>query len=417
MVSQTARLKDAVSRGGSIAVAIALMNVSTYLYTIVAARLLGPQSYGAFAAVMGLLLVVGVLQLGLQATGARRIAAHPEGVAEIEATLRKVTWGSSVALALLCLLLTPVIDAALHLDSVGTAALVALVALPMTVMGGQAGILQGERRWTALAVFYLAAGLPRLVIGSALLLWRPTEFWAVMGVAVAFFAPTVVGWLALRDRAEGPTDAPGSHGGRSVLGETARNSHALLAFFALSNADVIVARGVLDAHESGLYAGGLILVKAVLFLPQFVVVVAFPSMSTVSARRDALVRSLLAIVVLGAVGAVAARVLSPLALTFIGGQEYAAIQDQLWRFAVLGTVLSMLQLLVYSVVARQSRWSVYLIWIALLALVALAQSVSDVGSLVDVVTVVDTTLLVVLLALSLWRTRDPQPADEAREGP
>ena len=75
-------------------------------------------------------------------------------------------------------------------------------------------------------------------------------------------------------------DTYGGHGGWSVLRESVRNSHALFAFFALSNADVIVARSVLDAHESGLYAGGLILVKAVLFLPQFVVVVAFPSMST-----------------------------------------------------------------------------------------------------------------------------------------
>ncbi len=241
---------------------------------------------------MGLLLVVGVLQLGLQATGARRIAAHPEDVAEIEHNLRRVTWGASVGLALLCLALTPVINAALHLDSLATASLVALVALPMTVMGGQAGILQGERRWTALALVYLAAGVPRLVIGTALLLWRPTEFWAVMGVAIGFVAPTVVGWLALRDPRSGHVpDTYGGHGGWSVLRETARNSHALFAFFALSNADVIVARSVLDAHESGLYAGGLILVKAVLFLPQFVVVVAFPSMSTESARRSALLRS------------------------------------------------------------------------------------------------------------------------------
>src|SRR4051794_29483517 len=115
VVSQTARLRGAVSRGGSIALAIAVMNVATYAYTIVAARLLGPRSYGAFAAVMGLLLVVGVLQLGLQATGARRIAAHPEDVAEIEHNLRRVTWGASLGLASLCLALTPVINAALHL--------------------------------------------------------------------------------------------------------------------------------------------------------------------------------------------------------------------------------------------------------------------------------------------------------------
>ena len=405
VASQT-RFRGAVSRGGSIALAIAVMNVATYAYTLVAARLLGPRSYGAFAAVMGLLLVVGVLQLGLQATGARRIAAHPEDVAEIEHNLRRVTWGASVGLALLCLALTPVINAALHLDSLATASLVALVALPMTVMGGQAGILQGERRWTALALVYLAAGVPRLVIGTAFLLWRPTEFWAVMGVAIGFVAPTVVGWLALRDPRSGHVpDTYGGHGGWSVLRETARNSHALFAFFALSNADVIVARSVLDAHESGLYAGGLILVKAVLFLPQFVVVVAFPSMSTESARRSALLRSVGAVTALGVVGTVAAWLFSGLTLTFIGGQEYAAIQDQLWRFAALGSVLSVLQLLVYGVVARQSRWSVYLIWAALVVLVLWAQVASTVGQLLNVVTFVDSMLLVVLLALSLWRLR------------
>ena len=64
-----------------------------------------------------------------------------------------------------------------------------------------------------------------------------------------------------------------------MLRELFHNSHALLAFFALSNADVVIARSTLDPHDAGLYAGGLILAKAVLFLPQFVVVVAFPSMS------------------------------------------------------------------------------------------------------------------------------------------
>ena len=55
----------------------------------------------------------------------------------------------------------------LRLDSLVTAALVALAAVPLTVMGGQAGILQGERRWLALAVVYVASGVPRLVIGTA----------------------------------------------------------------------------------------------------------------------------------------------------------------------------------------------------------------------------------------------------------
>ena len=70
---------------------------------------------------------------------------------------------------------------------------------------------------------------------------------------------------------------------RRILHETGRGSLALLAFFVLSKADMVVARNVLDEHEAGLYARGLILAKAVLFLPQFVMVVAFPAMARAGA--------------------------------------------------------------------------------------------------------------------------------------
>lgn len=389
------------------AVAVAVTNVAAYGYTIVAARLLGPRQYGGFAAVMGLLLVVGVVQLGLQATGARRVASTPEHVAEIERTVLGLTYRAAAVLGAACLILTPVIQRGLHLDGALTAALVGLTAVPMTVMGGQAGILQGERRWRALAAVYLASGVPRVVLGSALLWWRPTEAVAVLGVALTFCAPVIVGWFALgRSAARRDPTSYGGHGYRSVLREIVHNSHALLAFFALSNADVILARNVLDRHDSGLYAGGLILVKAVLFLPQFVVVVAFPSMSTASERQRALARSLGLVLGLGALCVLATVALSWLALIFIGGHQYAAIQSILWRFAVLGTVLSMLQLLVYGVVARQSRLAVYAVWAGLVVLAAGAHFQHSVGAMLTLVTVADTAVLVVLLTLSGLRARD-----------
>ena len=54
----------------TLAVAMGVMNVATYGFTILAARLLGPRDYGAFAALMGLLLVITVVSLG--AAGDRR---------------------------------------------------------------------------------------------------------------------------------------------------------------------------------------------------------------------------------------------------------------------------------------------------------------------------------------------------------
>ena len=139
--------RNVLRSGSVVAVAMAVMNVSTYGFQLVAARLLGPQPYGALAALMNVLLVIMVLQLGLQATAARRISADPGQVHQIERVVLSVTYRSALGLGAVLLMLSPLIDRLLRLESVPTAALIAISAVPLTVMGGQAGILQGERRW------------------------------------------------------------------------------------------------------------------------------------------------------------------------------------------------------------------------------------------------------------------------------
>ena len=64
-------------------------------------------------------------------------------------------------------------------------------------------------------------------------------------------------------------------------------------------------------------------------------------------------------------------------------------------------VMAMLQLLVYSVVARQGRRSVYLVWLALVVLVALGTTATSLEGLVAVVLCVDAALLAVLFGVSL----------------
>ena len=85
--------------GASIALAIAVMNLATYASTVLAARLLGPREYGGFAAFTGLLLVLGVLMLGLQTAGARRVASDPDRVGQIEGMLLRVTYRCAWVLA------------------------------------------------------------------------------------------------------------------------------------------------------------------------------------------------------------------------------------------------------------------------------------------------------------------------------
>lgn len=404
------RLPPWLLGSGIIALAMGVMNLGTYGFTIIAARLLGPSEYGALAAVMGLLLVVNVVSLGLQATGARRVSAAPEDLERIEADIMTASYKSAIGVGLLCMVSIPLVTWVLRLDSWLTAGMIALTAIPLTVMGGQAGILQGERRWLPLAGIYLAVGLGRVGFGTLGLLLDDNTLGGMTGVAVGAVLPVVVGSAALRHPSRTPvTDGAGAGGaapGRSrrVVRELFHNSHALLAFFALSNVDVVIARVVLDDHQGGLYAGGLILAKAVLFLPQFVVVVAFPSMSEAEARTSMTLKALAMVLGIGLLATGVAWMFDALAVEFIGGAAYAELAATIWAFAAVGTIWAMIQLLVYNVVARQNKRAVAVVWAGLLALVATAPVVDSISFLLVAVLVIEGAVLLVLLGLGVRRT-------------
>ena len=261
-------------------------------------------------------------------------------------------------------------------------------------------MLQGERRWGLLALVYLAQGLGRLFLGLALIVFWPTEFAAMAGVALGCWLPVIIGALALsRPR----TDVAHSEGhpGLDLIREVGHSSQALFAFFALSNADILVARATMSNSQAGLYAAGLIMAKAVLFLPQFVVVYAFPSMSKEETNRRTLLLAMGLSATLGAVAVLGVLAFPDFALLFVGGKDFEPIKDDLWKFAIVGTLLSMVQLLVYSALARRQGRAVIMIWTALAVLVVLALAADTANTLVLVVMTIDGLLFLALLAVAL----------------
>jgi hypothetical protein len=134
----------------------------------------------------------------------------------------------------------------------------------------------------------------------------------------------------------------------------------------------------------------------VLFLPQFVSIVAFPSMAAGNSQRT-FVMAVGSVVALGALATLATAVLPGLALIFVGGSEYDDVRARLWIFAVLGTLLACLMMVVYALLARGGQRSVYLTWLALAAIVGLGLSVHSVTGMLTVVLAVDAALAMVLL--------------------
>ena len=368
-----------------------------------AARLLVPREFGALTALFGIILVGTVAQLGLQAVTGRRLAVAPQSRGEIIADTVRVTALAASAVGLAVAATTVVMTPALRLDSHWPVILCGATLVPMTVMGAQSGIAQGTSRWGLLIAIYVGNGLGRMVGGTVGLLISPTPTSAMIGIAIGAWTPVVAGVPLLRGHL---TASNRARSRRSMLREALLSSSTLLAFFVLSNLDALVARNILDGDDSGLYASGLILAKAAFFLPQFVSVVLFPDLARATTHR-ARSRATSLVVLLGVLTVAGTLALPQLALILVGGGEYEAIRDRLWLFALAGSLLAVVYLLVFDALARHAHGVLVMIWGAVAAVLASAYGldVGITGLVVTIIAVVGTLAVVVGAAPLLSRPK------------
>nr|WP_040697149.1 polysaccharide biosynthesis protein [Nocardia vinacea] len=370
-------------------------NVAGYLLQMLASRWLGVTGYSEFASLLAVQLLCAVPALALQNVVARELVRGSS-----VAALRGLQWRCAVIVAVVAAVLVPVVTAVLNVGVLASAA--ALGAAPaLVLLSGEQGILQGSRRFRALAVVLGAAGVARVVPALVVLAagggTAPALCAAATGIVVAAaFARSTAGSPPSRIRpaaerspdvtSEGPPDRaaegpmPGfaveeagtradgrspSRSARSVgVLPVLRAAQVQAALMALSSADLIVARIVLDEADASRYALGAIAAKIAFWLPQAVGVVLYPRMAqpTHSARaiRDALA-------VLSGIGIVAvsgAALAAPVAPLF-AGQDYAPIQGLLWLFALQGAILAVLQGALLSAIAVDRTALATVTWLGL----------------------------------------------------
>ncbi|WP_433603652.1 polysaccharide biosynthesis protein [Nocardia sp. CA-135953] len=377
-------------------------NVAGYLLQMLASRWLGVTGYSEFASLLAVQLLCAVPALALQNVVARELVRGSS-----VAALRGLQWRCAVIVAVVAAALIPVVTAVLNVGVLAGAA--ALGAAPaLVLLSGEQGILQGSRRFRALAVVLGAAGVARVVPALVILAagggTAPALCAAAAGIVVASaFARSTAGAPPVRIRpaiapatgpspdvtAEGPMpgfavdeagtrddvrsvgDRPTAQGVRSVgVLPVLRAAQVQAALMALSSADLIIARIVLDEADASRYALGAIAAKIAFWLPQAVGVVLYPRMAqpTHSARaiRDALA-------VLSGIGIVAvsgAALAAPVAPLF-AGQDYAPIQGLLWLFALQGAILAVLQGALLSAIAVDRTALAAVTWLGLVVEVVL----------------------------------------------
>jgi O-antigen/teichoic acid export membrane protein len=401
--------RDALVLGAGMAVA----NAGNYAFNVVMAFLLGPEAYGALAALLALVLVGSVPGLALQAVVARRVALAGSGRAPIGAAWPGVRWlvgRAGLALALLTLLVGPGLVLFLHLDSAVPVLWLALALAPTPLLFAVQGLLQGQERFGALAAVLLAGAGVKLAIGVALVAAGLGVSGAMAGVAAGGLLAALAG-LRLATR-EGKVAGPGSVGpggvdsrgnrtsGSATLpsgaplpgqaaaappeGTAAARPHStwwrevggattgLLGLFLLANVDVLLARHYLDRAAAGRYALGAVVAKIAFWAPQFVVTVIFPRLVGAADPRRLLGGSALLIAGFGGLLAAGLAVADRVGLIVpVLGGGYEGLGPLLPVFAALGTGLALVQLLLFEGIATRDRRMGRAVVVALVAEVAL----------------------------------------------
>ena len=346
-----------------VAVGLAVGQVLGYVLNVVGARVLGPARYGELGALLGLLLVGNVVALTVQAVASRRTSVG----ADAPAALAPLGIRFGAAEAVVFLLLVPVLALTLRVDVVALVAL-SLAFLPLSASGVGLGVTQGASRFPSLAAQYaLQVGLRTGIALVALVLWRD-----VRAAGVGMLVGAVLGWWVVTSLARVPRWTA-RRPTRSMTTETLRVAHALVAMFLFTSVDVLLARGLLAEDPAGQYAAGAILVKIAFWLPQAVVVTAFPRMSTREA--GALRRSASLVGGIGAVLVAAAVLLGSTVVPLVLGAGYDVPADHAGVFVTVGCLESLAYLVVFDRLAGRDLNAVWVVWAATAVLVVLAVSV------------------------------------------
>ena len=391
-----------------VGVATLVGNGAAFLLSMVAARVLGPDDFGAFGALVGILLILVTVAIAIQALAARRVATARSGGpgsdesdsdqyesnqagpdhADVEGQLIRLAALVGLGIAVGGIIAAWPLGVIFSIPWLAVAA--GIASLGFMIFGSAAmGIAQGREERTSFSIAFISLNGARAVGGIIGVIALSSVIGASLGILIGC---AVGALIAYRRVCPGAKFAPIRDGMGRELGHIV---HALMVLFTLTNVDVLLARLYLSDTGSSEYSVGVLLAKIAFFLPNAVLIVLFPKMSGQNSRRPVFIASGLTVAV-GLVITAFAFFFGPLVVRILGGVQYESMADNMWLFALEGSAFALVQVLLYSRLAAQDQKAVLAVWVALIALVAIV-ALGRNDSLVSIVT----TVVGVSLALAI----------------
>jgi O-antigen/teichoic acid export membrane protein len=374
-------------------------NGAAYLLSMVSARVLSPADFGALGALLGLLVIISTVAISTQALTARRVAVATDSRLEVEGeAIRLSAWVGAAIVAGGVVLAWPLGQLfAIPVLAVGTG----IASIGFVVFGSAAmGVAQGREEHVRLSWAFIANGMGRAlggVIGVLVL-------GSVTGVGIGVLVGCAVG-AAIAYRIICPRTWS-THLSGGMSGEFVHILHALFVLFTLTNVDVLLARVFLTEDQSGEYSVGVLLAKIAFFLPNAIIIVLFPKMTSGNSRRAVYVATGLTAAV-GLVITVFSFFFGSLVIRILGGAQYADLGSEAWLFALEGSAFALVQVLLYARLATQDRSAVLAVWVALVVLVVVVAGWRHNSVAEIVTTVVAVSLVLTVVGLFMDRRQAP----------
>ncbi|MEU4641064.1 polysaccharide biosynthesis protein [Micromonospora sp. NPDC023814] len=350
--------------GASVAVAAMVTNGLAYLVPMLGARHLAVEELSVLATVLALVAIASVTGTGLQMAVAVHRARYPG------APTTRVTVVTTAVTGMAIVAAAPLLMIALRL-SAQVVALAAAMTFAVVLAGGWLGELQGDQRFHR-----LAAGMGVLAVGRyagmvvALVLGADVIATLLAGMVTGYAALPILAWIARPDRQRTAADSAVETANTLRIRQVLSAGTAALAMLVVSYADLIFARQLLPASESGAYAVGAVLTKGALWAPQVITVLALPRLAVGDSRARTV-----ALAVVGACGVVlvgASALAGGLAFRLAGGANYAQLDGHAPYFAATGALYALVFVLVNAKIAAGTRWPSAPLWAATAGLAVMA---------------------------------------------
>jgi hypothetical protein len=186
----------------------------------------------------------------------------------------------------------------------------------------------------------------------------------------------------------------------------------------IASTDLVLARAVLSAEESGAYAVGSVLTKGALWAPQVVTVLVLPRLAR--GRTGALTLAIALVAASGVALTGAAAFAGGFAMGLAGGAPYQHLGGYAVGFAAVGALYAVVFLLVNAEIAAGDRWPALSLWFAAvgltIAVFLLPRPTVHAILIASIVTSAAATGLTALIAATRYRAarrgrlRDGDPA-------